>query len=54
MRPLHHPDTETEVVEVGRFYERRVPTLDEQFLDAVDRATGVIQKAPERCFIIYR
>ena len=52
MRLIHHPEAEAELIEAARFYERRVPTLGVQFLDAADRAIGVIQEAPERWKII--
>ena len=52
MRLIYHPDAEAELTEAAQFYERRVPTLGGQFLDAADRAIGVIQKAPERWSII--
>ncbi len=52
MRLIHHPDAEAELIEAAQFYERRVPTLGAQFLDAADRAIGVIQEAPERWSIV--
>jgi len=52
MRLIHHPDAEAELIEAAHFYERRVPALGALFLDAADRAIGVIQEAPERCSII--
>ena len=52
MRLIHHPDAEAELIEAAQFYERRVPTLGAQFLDAADRAVGVILEAPERWSII--
>lgn len=52
MRLIYHPDAEAEFIEAAQFYERRVPTLGVQFLDAADRAIGVIQEAPERWRII--
>ncbi len=48
MRLIYHPDAEAELIEAARFYERRVPNLGAQFLDAIDRAVRVIQEAPER------
>lgn len=52
MRLIYHPDAERELIEAAEFYERRVPTLGAQFLEAVDRAIGVIQEAPDRWRII--
>jgi plasmid stabilization system protein ParE len=49
---IYHPDAETELIEAAQFYERRVPTLGAQFLDAAERALGVIQEAPERWTIL--
>src|SRR5262245_27620281 len=47
MRLIHHPDAEAELIEAARFYERRVPGLGAQFLEAVDAGVGVIQQAPQ-------
>ena len=52
MRLIHHPDAEAELIEAAQFYERRVPTLGAQFLDAADRAISVISAAPDRWSII--
>ena len=52
MRLIYHPDAEAELTEAAQFYERRVPTLGGQFLDATDRAIAVIQEAPERWSIV--
>jgi plasmid stabilization system protein ParE len=52
MRLIYHPDAETELIEAAQFYERRVSTLGRQFLDAADRAIGIIQDAPARWSII--
>ncbi len=52
MRLIHHPEAEAELTEAARFYEHRVPTLGAQFLDAVDRAVGVITEDPERWRIV--
>jgi len=52
MRLIYHPDAEAELIEAAQFYERRVPTLGAQFLDAADRAIGVIQDAPGRWSVI--
>ena len=52
MRLIYHPAAETELIDAARFYERRVPTLGAQFLDATDRAIGVIQDAPYRWSVI--
>ena len=52
MRLIYHPDAEAELIEAIRFYERRVPDLGAQLLEAADRGIGVIQEAPERWSII--
>ena len=52
MRLTYHPAAEAELVKAARFYERKVPSLGSQFLDAVDRAAAVILKTPERFRII--
>ncbi|MEO7675962.1 MAG: type II toxin-antitoxin system RelE/ParE family toxin [Verrucomicrobiota bacterium] len=52
MRVIHHPDAEAELIEAAQFYERRVSTLGVQFLDATDRAVGIILEAPDRWRII--
>ena len=52
MRLIHHPDAEAELIEAAQFYERRVPRLGAQFLDAADVAIRVIQETPERWSII--
>ena len=48
MRLIYHPEAEAELIEAAQFYEQRVPTLSAQFLDAADRAIGVIEEAPEQ------
>lgn len=52
MRLIYHPDAEAELIEAARFYHRRVRGLGAQFLDAANRAIGVVQEAPERWSII--
>ena len=52
MRLIYHPDAEAELIMAAQFYEQRVPTLGAQFLDATDRAIGIILEAPERWNII--
>src|SRR5258708_7420507 len=52
MRVIYHPDAEAELIEAAQFYERRVPTLGAQFLDAIDDAIRVIQGAPQRWSVI--
>lgn len=52
MRLIHHPDAEAELIEAAQFYERRVPALGAQFLEAADRAVDDILQAPERWRII--
>ena len=49
---IYHPDAEAELIEAAQFYERRVPTLGAQLLDATDRAVRVIQEAPEQWSVI--
>lgn len=48
MRVIHHPNAEAELIEAARFYERRLPGLGAQFLDAVDSAVTEIVADPER------
>ena len=52
MRLTYHPDAEAELIEAAEIYEGRISTLGRQFLDAVDRAVGVIQESPDRWSII--
>ncbi len=52
LRLIYHPDAEGELVRAAQFYERRVPTLGAQFLDATDRAIHVLEDDPERWSII--
>ncbi len=52
MRLIHHPEAEAELTGAAQFYEHRVPTLGAQFLDAVDRAVGVITEDPDRWRIV--
>ena len=52
MRLNYHPDAEAELIEAALFYERRLPTLGAQFLDAADCAVRALQEAPERYRII--
>lgn len=48
MRLIYHPDAEAELLEAVQFYERRVPTLGAQFLEAIDRSVHIILAVPER------
>ena len=52
MRLIYHPDAEAELIEFARFYERRVPSLSGQFLDAADLSVGAILDVPECWSII--
>ena len=52
MRLIYHPDAEAELIEAARYYESQVPALGREFLDAVDRAIGLIQETPERWRVI--
>jgi toxin ParE1/3/4 len=52
MRLIYHPDAGSELMEAAQFYERRLPTLGAQFLDAVDHAVRVIQLTPTRWNVI--
>jgi toxin ParE1/3/4 len=52
MRLIYHPEAETELVEAGQYYERRVATLGVQFLDEADQAVSIILDAPERWNIV--
>jgi len=49
---IYHPDAEAELIEAAQFYERRVPTLGVQFLDAAESSIRVIEDAPDRWSII--
>jgi hypothetical protein len=51
MRLIYHPDAETELIEAARYYESRVETLGDKFLDAADRAIAIILDAPERWMV---
>jgi hypothetical protein len=48
MRVIYHPEAAKELIEAAQFYEERVRGLGTEFLDAADRAVGVILNAPER------
>ncbi len=48
MRLTYHPDAKAELIAAVRFYEGRVPTFGDQFLEAVEAAINEIQKTPER------
>ena len=52
MRLIYHPDAETELIEVARYYESRVATLGVQFLDDADRAVCRILATPQRWRIV--
>ncbi|MGI8437077.1 MAG: type II toxin-antitoxin system RelE/ParE family toxin [Chthoniobacterales bacterium] len=52
MRLIYHPEAEAELIEAAQFYERRVPTLGTQFLDAATRAIEVVHGGPERGKVI--
>ena len=52
MQVIQHPDATAELIDAGRIYEQKVPTLGAQFLDAVDEAVAVIVAAPERWRLI--
>jgi toxin ParE1/3/4 len=52
MRLIYHPDAEAELIEAARFYEKRVPTLGAQFLEAADQAIRIIADAPDRWRVI--
>jgi plasmid stabilization system protein ParE len=52
MRLIYHPEAEAELIEAAQFYERRVPTLGAQFLDATDQAIRTIQEAPARWSVV--
>jgi plasmid stabilization system protein ParE len=48
MRIIQHPEAAAELIEAGRFYEQKVPSLGAQFLAAVDEAVALIAAAPQR------
>lgn len=52
MRLIYHPDAEAELMAASQFYERRVPSLGTQFLEAADQAIDDIQTAPNRWKVI--
>ncbi len=45
---IHHPNAEAYLIEDAQYYERQMPTLGAQFLDAIDRAVAIILSAPAR------
>jgi plasmid stabilization system protein ParE len=48
MRVIYHPAAEAELIQAAEYYERQVPSLGSQFLDAIeDAATGIIE-SPKR------
>ncbi len=47
MRVIQHPEATAELTGAAQIYERKVPTLAAQFLDAVDESVAVISAAPE-------
>lgn len=49
---IYHPAAKTELTEAAQFYERRIPTLGAQFLDAIGHAITLVQDAPKRWGII--
>ena len=52
MQVVQHPEATAELIEAGKVYEQKVPTLGAQFFDAVDEAVAVIAASPERWRII--
>jgi plasmid stabilization system protein ParE len=52
MQVVQHPEATAELIEAGRFYEQKVPSLGAQFLDAIDEAVAAISAGPERWHII--
>jgi plasmid stabilization system protein ParE len=48
MRVIFHPEAESEMIDSARFYERRVPGLGAEFLDAIDEAVRDVLEAPLR------
>jgi hypothetical protein len=46
MRLIYHPEAKAELTDAARYYEGRVVTLGEQFLETIDQAISVIQNAP--------
>ena len=52
MRVIYHPAAEAELIESAQFYERRVPGLGKEFVEAIDRAVASIAEDPQRWRII--
>jgi plasmid stabilization system protein ParE len=52
MQVIQHPEATAELTEAAQVYERKVPALGAQFLDAVDEAVAAVLAAPERWRII--
>ena len=48
MQVIQHPEATAELTAAGEFYERQLPTLGAQFLDAMDEAVAEIVAAPKR------
>jgi toxin ParE1/3/4 len=52
MQVTQHPEATAELTEASQAYEKKVPSLGAQFLDAVDEAVSIISNDPERWRII--
>ena len=52
MRLIYHQDAEAELVEAASFYERRIPALGREFIEAVDAAVAMIQETPDRWRVV--
>jgi len=52
MRVIYHPEAESELIRAAVFYERQVPSLGGQFLDAIEEAAAGIIESPKRWRIL--
>ena len=52
MRVTYYPAAEGELIEIARFYERRVTNLGAEFLKAIDQAVAAIAQDPKRWRIV--
>ena len=52
MRVIYHPDAGEEVIRAAEFYEKQVPSLGGQFLDAIEEAVTRIIESPKRWRIL--
>ena len=52
MRVIYHPDAGEELIRAAEFYEKQVPSLGGQFLDAIEEAAANITESPKRWRIL--